>query len=115
MGAYEEDDNRCDDRREFDQADIEAEIAASRAQPYDGDCVQSLVAVQDDPVKEGSLDLLVPGMSDRGLSRGCCGSGTSGCRGTGLVCRWTTPTARGPPAADRGAWPVAKRLNAAAT
>lgn len=70
MSTFEDDDgDRCDDRREFEQeefaAETEAEVARSRSQPYGGEYVQSLIAVQDAPVKEDSLDLLVPELSDR--------------------------------------------------
>lgn len=40
-------------------------MAASRAQPYCGGYVPSLVAVQDAQVKEDSLELLVPDLSAR--------------------------------------------------
>jgi len=65
VNPHEDDDDRCDDRREFEHEQDETEIARSRSVPFGEDYVQSLVAVQDAQVPGTALALLVPGLHHR--------------------------------------------------
>lgn len=65
MSVWDDDDDRCDDRSEFEHDEAEAEVDRSRASPFGGEYVQSLVAVQDAQVPDGALDLLVPRLDGR--------------------------------------------------
>lgn len=62
--AWEDDDDRCDDRREF-EADRAGEVARSRSVPFGGDYIKSLGAVQDAEVPDHALDLMVPRLDAR--------------------------------------------------